>query len=307
METNDEKNRRINQTTVIGILMIMVFLAIALGDPTKMFGNPVSEAESTNFDFGLNSVVIDGEVVHVVYWNNSDELCPGIYDEVDELLSISPRCPATGPEIRYQTSITNFSNLEVGMKVKLCDLSGHCSETITVQGNAFTKNCYGDFAVAIKFEGAEIVDTTCIEDGYSLSFTINTGEQFNITVSEDFQQLGQVTVGTTERASVFCTDEGSDQSRVCYSDAYAFEVKITALKIFVVYPSTAKLGDSVTVSWQSSGTICYFQKWTGDVFGGVDEAVFYSPEKAGEYDDVLTCAGEGDTMMTKPIVINWID
>lgn len=223
-----EDNTARNWVTVLIVFAFIMLLQYG-GFTDQWFGvaDPTPTSEVTNHDFfGLNSVVTHGETVRVSYWNNSDELCPGIYSE-DGVYLTGALCPATGNTIGFETSIESFAEIEIGMGVKLCDLNENCSETIVVSATSFTRECWGDFAVTIDFEGGKIVDTTCIEDGYSLSFTTDVGEQFNVTVTRNFEEFAFTTVGTTERSGVFCTDEGSSAAWLCYSGPYSFEVEVT--------------------------------------------------------------------------------
>lgn len=96
-------------------------------------GTDLPDTVTITTEMGINEILIDGESVHISYWNNSDVPCPGIFSADGEYLS-DVLCPATGNKIGFESTIYSFKQLKGGMSVLLCNSEQTlCSNTSSVK------------------------------------------------------------------------------------------------------------------------------------------------------------------------------
>jgi len=68
--------------------------------------------------------------------------------------------------------------------------------------------CWGDFTVTL-YSATEVHEDYCIEDGYTATFAMTDGGQINVTVTEDFAGLKEVTRGGENRTTVKCHEDSA--------------------------------------------------------------------------------------------------
>lgn len=89
---------------------------------------------------------------------------------------------------------------------------------------SLTKDC-PDFSVQIDLVGVLFSNAFCIDDGYTVSFTLQDGGQLNVTVNDTYQALKVTTVGSQTRTEVQC--DVLYEGRYRCSGEYQFDVTVS--------------------------------------------------------------------------------